>query len=250
MNALRRIFLVLYSVVLLAAVGGVTALAWNQDEQLDLKVSDLNIQAFVAASDGAKYALTGILAGIALIATISLLFAVWPTRKSGGGALRITQADGGTVEVTAAAIESLLRDELEALPEVQSASPTVKLSGGAVDTYLDVQIEPSASIAHATKLLSSTVEETLREQVGVTSVRRPVIRISYDEMAARPVGTRRTRPSTPPPPSRPELRPQHDGLAESPETSAEYHPIYPDDPERPPEAPKFVSPSDEDTSNV
>ncbi len=249
MNALRRIFLILYSIVLLAAVGGITALAWNQDEQLDLKIGDLNLQAFVEASNGAKWALTGVLAGIALIATISLLLAVLPSRKGGraGEALRITQADGGTVEVTAAAIESLLRDELEALPEVQSANPRVKLAGGAVDTYLDVQIEPSASIAHATKLLSSTVEETLREQVGVTSVRRPVIRISYDEMAARPVGGRRSRPSAPPP----ELRPQHDGPSEpTPEPVSEYHPIYPDDPERPPEAPKFVSPSDEDSSNV
>jgi hypothetical protein len=244
-NALRRIFLVVYSVLLLAAVGGITALAWNQDEQLDLNVSNLNIKAFVEASNGAKWALTGVLAGIALIATISLLMAVWPSRQRGGGALRIVQADGGTVEVTSSAIESLLKDELEALSEVQSATPKVKLSGGAVDTYLDVQIEPSASIAHATTLLGSTVEETLREQVGVTSVRRPVIRISYDELAARPVGARRPRPPMP----QAEMRPQHASQPEEPVQVTD-RPIYPDDPDRPPEAPKFVSPSDEDPANV
>ncbi|MGE3073060.1 MAG: alkaline shock response membrane anchor protein AmaP [Dehalococcoidia bacterium] len=245
MNALRRIYLVVYSVLLLAAVGGITALAWNQDEQLDLNVSDLNIKAFVEASDGAKYALTGILGGIALIAIISLLVAVWPSRQRSAGALRIVQTDGGTVEVTSTAIESLLKDELESLSEVQSATPRVKLSGGAVDTYLDVQIEPSASIAHATKLLSARVEETLREQVGVTSIRRPVIRISYDELAARPVGVRRSRPAMP----ANEMRPQH---ASQPEAAVQVtdRPIYPDDPDRPPEAPKFVSPADEDPSNV
>ena len=33
----------------------------------------------------------------------------------------------------------------------------------------------------------------LKEQLGVTAVRRPVVRISYDEMAARPVPARRNR---------------------------------------------------------
>ena len=35
MNALRRILLVFYSLLLLAALGGVGALAWNQDELRD-----------------------------------------------------------------------------------------------------------------------------------------------------------------------------------------------------------------------
>lgn len=245
MNVLRRILLAIYGVVLLAAVGGVAALTWNQDEQLDLNVSDLNIQALVSAGDGAKWVVTAILAGIALIAIITLLIAFLPSRRKSGGTLRIKQSDGGTVEVTASAIESLLRGELEALPEVQTASPRVKLSGGAVDTYLDAQIEPSTSIAHATKMLAATVEETLREQVGVTTIRRPVIRISYDEMAARPVGVRRSKPAAPA--ATPELRPQHDPPYESnsfpPEAAV-------DDSVRPPEAPRFVSSSDEESANA
>jgi len=96
-NALRRIFLVVFSIVLLAAVGGIAALAWNQDEQLDLEVSDLNIQAFIDAGDGAKWALTGILAGIGLLAVIALILAIWPSRQGSRGALRIRQSDGGTV---------------------------------------------------------------------------------------------------------------------------------------------------------
>ena len=245
-NALRRIFLVLYSVVLLAAVGGVAALAWNQDEQLDLTIGKLNMQAFIEANNEAKWILTAILAAIGLLAIWSLFVAFWPSREGSRGAMRIKQSDGGTVEVTSEAIESLLKGELEALPEVQSATPRVKLAGGAVDTYLDAQIEPSSSIAHATKLLAATVEETLREQVGATAIRRPVIRISYDEMAARPVAVRR---ASPPPPPAPELRPQREPEYESsaypPATTAAI-----DDAERPPEAPRFVSSSDEESSKA
>lgn len=237
MNALRRILLILYSLLLLAALGGAGALAWNQDEQLDLEVRDLNIQALVDAEDAEKYVLTAILVAIAFLAILTLLIALWPARTRSRGALRIRQSDGGTVEVTSEAIESLLRDEVESLPEVQSAKARVSLTGGAVDTHFDVQIEPSASIAHVTRLLGATVEETLRDQVGVTAIRRPVIRISYDEMAARPVPVKRPRSVAP----APELRPQHPPEPpRPPEAEAE----------RPAEAPRFVSPNDEESRDA
>ena len=97
MNALRRILLVFYSLVLLAALGGIGALAWNQDQQLDLDVEDLNIQAFIEADNAEKWVLTGIIAGIGLFALITLLIAIWPRRRPSRGALRIRQTDGGTV---------------------------------------------------------------------------------------------------------------------------------------------------------
>jgi len=234
MNALRRVLLVIYSVLLLAAVGGLGALAWNQDEQLDLDIGDLNIQALVTSGDTAKWVFTGVLAGVGLFALVTLLIAIWPRRAGRKGALRIRQADGGVVEVTPAAVEAILKDELEALPEIQSAKPRVSLSGGAVDTYLDAQIEPSASIAATTRLIGSTVEEVLREQLGVTAVRKPTVRISYDEMAARPVPVRRPRPAAA---GGPDLRPQRES------------PVYPGDPDpaRPAEAPRFVSSEGEES---
>jgi hypothetical protein len=190
MNALRRILLAVYSAVLLAAAGGLIALTWNQDKKLDLEVADFNLQAFVNASDGAKWAVTGVLAGIALFGFLTLLAAILrPSKASSRGTLRMKQADGGTVVVPASAIETLLRDELERLPEIRRVTPTVRVSSGAVDTVLDATIEPSASIAHATRVLGDGVAAVLKDQVGVTSVRRPIIHISYDELAARPAGT-------------------------------------------------------------
>lgn len=247
MNVVRRVLLAIYSLALLAAVGGLAALAWNQDEQLDLTVGDLNLQGFVDASDGAKWAFTGILAGIGFVALVTLLIAIWPKRSgySSKGTLRIRQADGGTVEVTAGAIESLLKGELEALPEVRSASPRVRLSGGAVDTFLDANVEPSASIAQATKLIGKTVEDTLRDHVGVTAVRRPVIRVTYDEMGVRPAGAVR-RPA--PPVENTNYRSDAFPLADEPSRSMapETQMKPPADPARPPEAPYFVNPHDED----
>jgi hypothetical protein len=245
MNVVRRVLLAVYSLVLLAALGGLAALAWNQDEQLDLTIEDLNLQGFVDAGDGAKWAFTGVLAGIAVVALVTLLIAIWPKRSgySSKGTLRIRQSDGGTVEVTAGAIESLLRGELEALPEVRSARPKVRLSGGAVDTYLEANVEPSASIAHATKLIGATVEETLRDHVGVTAVRRPVIRVTYDEMGVRPAGSIRRPAPVDDGAYRSDTLPQGGDQPRTMSPATQMKP--PADPARPPEAPYFTNPHDE-----
>ena len=149
MNGLRRALLVIYSLLLIAAAGGLIALAWNQDQKLDLNVGDFNLQGFVTSTNSAKWAVTVVLAAIAVVGLITLIVAV--ARSSSGsskGTLRMKQADGGTVEVTTSAIENLLRDELTRLPSVRSVNPRVRLgSGGAVDTDIDASIEPSASIA-------------------------------------------------------------------------------------------------------
>lgn len=230
MNAVRRSFLVLYSLLLIAAAGGLIALAWNQDRKLDLNISDFNVQAFVNSTDAWKWIATAILAAIALLGLFTLIIAV--TRDgmaSSRGTLRMKQTDGGTVEVTAAAIENLLRDELQRLPEVREVDPRVRLTGGAVDTYLDAVIEPSASIAHVTTVLGQGVATVLRDQVGVTNIRRPNIKIRYDEVNARPVR------------SEPMPRPQ---MASRPVPPSEFQPPIP-----PPPAARTAPPEPGNTAN-
>jgi hypothetical protein len=63
-------------------------------------------------------------------------------------------------------------------------------------------IEPQASIAHVTTVVGDTVRRAFKEQVGVTNVKRPNIRISYEPVKGRPVveGTAAaSRPVAPPP---------------------------------------------------
>ena len=203
MNALRRILLAVYSVLLVAACAGLGILAWNQDQQLDIDLEDFRLTAAITSGNAEKWIFTALLACIALFGILTFLLAVLRTREGSRGTLRLRQAEGGTVEVTADAIDNLLRDELERLPEIRSADPRVRLVKGAVNADITAAIEPSASIAHVTNLVAVTTASTLREQVGVTNVRRPNVRILYDEANARPLGA---RPRTPgpiyPPPSR------------------------------------------------
>lgn len=186
MNAFRRALLIVYSLLLIAAAGGLIGLAWNEDRKLDLSVGDLNLQAFITSTDSAKIAFTAICAAIALFGLLTLIIAVMrPSKEQSSGTLRMTQADGGVVEVTAGAVEGLLRQELESYPEVHKVTPRVRLSGGAVDTYLDASIDAGANIASVTAMLGQGVATVLRDQVGVTNVRRPNIKISYGGESTR-----------------------------------------------------------------
>ncbi|WP_322797291.1 alkaline shock response membrane anchor protein AmaP [Tepidiforma sp.] len=219
MNAIRRILLALHSILLLAACGVLFALAWNQEKKLDLQVRSFNLQAFIVSGDSARAVFTAFLAIVALIAFLSLLAAVWrESRPRSKGVLQLRQEDGGIVEVSAASIEALLRDAVQALPEIRRAEPRVDVRSGAVESRIDAVIEPSVSIAGATKRIVDTVHAALREQVGVTSVRRPVIRISYDELAARPIGA---YPGTPPPAAPPPPAPIFPAARAAPETTVQ-----------------------------
>lgn len=232
MNGLRRAFLVLYSLLVIGAAGGLIALAWNQDRKLDINIGSFNLQAFIVSDDTAKWVLTIVLGAVALIGFLTLLLAVARTgqRGSAKGTLRMRQSDGGTVEVTAGAIENLLREELEQLPDVQSVTPRVRVgSGGAVETAIDAAIEPTASIAVVTNELGQGVANVLRDQVGVTNVRRPSIRITYDEVNARS-GARRAAVANHNDTGYTNSRP-----AGMPQPTSEFNPPVPQQPARAPE---------------
>lgn len=184
MNILRRLILAIYSLLLIALCGSLIGLTWADDQQFNWDVGGWNLQAFVDSSNSGKIIFTIILAAIALVGVLTLVLAVF--RESVGarrGSLRLRQSDGGSIEVTSRAIETILREELQRLPDVKSVDARVRSVNGAVDTALDAAIAPTANIATVTTTLSQGVANVLREKVGVTNVRRPSIRISQDESA-------------------------------------------------------------------
>jgi hypothetical protein len=203
---LRRILLALYSLLFIAACGGLIGLVWNEDQKLDIDLADgdFNMEAFITATDTWQVIATTVLGVLIVFGLWTLLLALLPAgERRGSGMLRLKQADGGTVEVTSQSLERLVGDELEALPEVRQAIPRVRVSGGTVDTDVLAVIEPQESIAHVTTVVSDTVRRAFKEQVGVTNVKRPNIRISYEPVKGRPIveGGRPqpTRPIAPPP---------------------------------------------------
>lgn len=207
MSILGRIFLAFYSLLFIALCAVLTGLLWNDSQMIDIELGDLNFQSFfVPGADNAqKWAFTGLMAAFCLFGLATLLLAFMRSSSSSGGRLRIRQSDGGTVEVEARAIEAIIIDEVERLPDVRQADAKVRINGNAVDPLLTLVVQPSTSIAHITSEAAQATARALREQVGVANIRRPTVKISYDEISARPVPGGRPRPqhpgTQPPPPA-------------------------------------------------
>ena len=188
MNVLRRALLAFYSAVLVAAAGGFTVLAWNGDRKLDVAVGRFNLQAFITTNNADKWAFTMLMAAVALAGVVTFLLAF---QRAGAASnaprmLRLRQADGGTVEVTDGAIQQLLREQLEQLPAVRKAETRVRMRAETVESDITVTIDPAASIASVTAAVADETARTFKELVSVTRVRRPHIRIAYENAAAAP----------------------------------------------------------------
>jgi hypothetical protein len=206
MNVLGRIFLIIYSILWMAACGGLIALAWNDDKKLDIEAGDLNLQAFITSGDAERWLFSVLLGALAVLGLLTLILAVIPSSRRSTGSIQMRGSDGSLVEVQASAIEALLRDDLEQLPDVRSAQPLVRASGSSVETDIKLAIEPSATIADVTAAANEATRAVLRDQVGATSVKNPILRIAYDP-SARPLSAGKTKPqaaapipSPPPPP--------------------------------------------------
>lgn len=205
MNAFSRVCLALYSLVWIAACAGIAALAWNDDQKLDLTLGSVNAQAFIASDSTDRWIVTAILALLGMVGLVTLLAALRRAPAGTRGSLRLRDADGGVVEVSAAAIEAVLRSELERIPFVRRVSASVVAEGDIVVPDVAVAVDPGASIADLTATINSAIATTLREQVGAARVRRPSIRVTYDEVAARTMA--RMRPQAPIAPPEGELPP-------------------------------------------
>ncbi|HMS57541.1 MAG TPA: alkaline shock response membrane anchor protein AmaP [Tepidiformaceae bacterium] len=215
MTANRRFLLALNSLLVLAASGALIALLWAE-RSLDLSLESLTATADFDAGDTAKLIATAALGAVALIALYSLYLSMTPAHSRRDSALRLRQGDGGTVEVRGSALEALLTSELERIPEVTRAEPRVRVHKGAVDSDIGVAIEPGASIAHVTTNVVNVTRQALQEQVGVNNVRRPAVRVRYDENAVKRTREERTVGLVPE-----RMAPQHVDRGERPVYPAE-----------------------------
>lgn len=203
MSILGRIFLGIYSLAWIGACAGLIALNWTDDQQLDIEVADWNLQAFIAADRAEQWIFTAIMATVALLGLFTLFLAFKPYSAVRRGSLRLKQAGGGQVEVTAGALETLVADELRGLSAIHGARARVGTKGGAIATELDLTIAHGASIAEITAAAGDRIAEVFRDQVGVTNVRPPLVRVTYAEAAAPAAPAAPPPPPPPPPPPEP-----------------------------------------------
>ncbi len=184
MTTLERTLLAAYSLLLVAMAVGLTALAWDQGRQLDLDLGEFRLTSAITSGVGAKWAFSLVMALVGLFGGLTLALALRPVPGPGKGILRLRQQDGTVVEVSAATLERRLREELELLPDVAAASARIRLWKTAIDP--DIAITPAAG-SHPSYIAGAVVHTTLaflETAAPGATVRRPTLRVDYDESIA------------------------------------------------------------------
>ncbi len=188
MTDLRRVALAIYSALALALCLGLVALTWDEGRQLDIGLGSFRFVSFIDAGSAAKWLLTLALGLVAALAGLTFVLAALPERRARSGAVRLKQSDGSRVEVDTATLETIIKEEVERLPDVRMVQARVRLEGGALETDLALIIEHGANITHVTAAAAHTAANALAGQTGDAEVRRPTVRVSYDSLAPAPIG--------------------------------------------------------------
>jgi hypothetical protein len=232
MHTVNRILVVFLSLLLIAAAAGLITLAWVEDRFLNLELDNFDLEAAIVTDGTSRLVFTVVCAAIGALglAFIALQF-VRMGRQTRDQVVRLRQASGDQVELSTTTIESMIRQELEQLPEVRRAAVLVREEKNGLASVLDLHLEPDATVAHVTSEASHVVTAAFRERLGMSSAHRPLIRVHYDELNLAP-GARHI--PLPPPassqdtqrwemPTREEALSTHLGEpAPSPETSANH----------------------------
>ena len=185
MTPLDRTLLAAYSLLIIALAVGLTALAWDQGRQLDLDLGGFRLTSAITSSAGAKWAFSLVTALVGLFGALTLAVALRPVPGPGKGVLRLRQEDGAVVEVSAAALERRLREELERLPDVAAASTRIRLWKTTIDPNVAITPAPGGHPSYISGAVVHTTLAVLEAAAPGATVRRPTLRVDYDESIAR-----------------------------------------------------------------
>ena len=194
--SMQRAFLAAYSILFAGLCVVFIALVWDQGRQLDIGIGDWQFRAFISSGGPEKWAFTVLMALFGLMAFATLVLAIAPA-SGRRETFRILHPDGSVIEVRAEALEALVLDEVQRLPDVRRAEVYIDFEGKLVLCEVDATLDPAANVSYMTQAINFAVARVLEGQVGLGAVRRPAIRFSFVEEAT---------PLPPPPPEGPERR--------------------------------------------
>ena len=193
MNDWRRGLLAVYSALFVGLAALLIVLAWNDQQQLDLDLSGFRLVSFIETSGAERLLFTGLMFFVAWFALITLAIALVPDRQRYRETLTV-QTPGGSLTLTPEMVATVLRDELERLPSVLQAHPSVRVTKDAVEPDLTIVLADGTNVPNAVNAVQVTAGETLRERFGVRMLQAGV------SIAPPPGGGGASRFAPPPPP--------------------------------------------------
>ena len=188
MNTWRRSLLAGYSLLTVALLGVLAALAWNQSRQLDIDLGGFRMTAGVLAGDAEKILFTLLAGMLALFALATFAIAVAPDEQRKARRLRTRDANGLVVELEAGTLESVVNRELARLPDVRGVTSTVAFVGPVVETEIAVDVGSGANLKALTGAVHHTYAAALQEAFGLRNLPPPTILVGEPGPSEDPGG--------------------------------------------------------------
>jgi hypothetical protein len=207
LDDLRRILLASLGILLALAAAGLVIMAWTPDRKLDIDMGGFDLEAFIDTAGGARLAFTVVMGTFMGLGVSIFTLALWPDREEVRDYLLVRRPDGTVIRFDAPAIEAIVREAVEQLPDALTATPRARILRHTVELEVDVVTRPAAVVDHVAAAVAYAAEDVLREQLFLDDVRRPQVRIRYapreQEDLTRPPGVPAFAwPSIPEPPGR------------------------------------------------
>lgn len=158
----------------------------------------------------------GVAVAIDLVVIVLLFLEFRPQPKDRA---RIKLVGGGVAEITFNAIEQRLKQNIEAIPDVEDALATISTSRRRVKVSVDVSVSPEVNVPRKLEEVNAVIYETIRDQMGLQIGPTPVVRVRHGSrrrsVEVRPeLGQRRSAFPAPPGRDAPPTRPKRNDLGE------------------------------------
>lgn len=217
MNLFNRVLVSLLCLTLIAAMIGITVLAWSAPEQSIDALRDAADWLEDRNQDLEKSFLTAGAVLLGLLALIILGLELVPSRPS---EVSVKDVKTGHAVLSTAAIGQRLEEAVNRVEHVSDARVVVKARRKGVQVGMDLHVDPEANLATVTDEAVEAVRDVLNNRVHVALAEPPRARVFYRELRfrrpVRPAGAVLPAPTTTPRDGAGEPRPAGVAAEETP----------------------------------
>jgi hypothetical protein len=179
LDDLRRILLATLGILLALAAAGLVVMAWTPDRKLDIDLGGFDLEAFIDTAGWPRMAFTIVMGTIMGLGVSIFTLALWPDREEIRDYLLVRRPDGTVLRLDAPAIEAMVREAVEQLPDALTATPRARILRHSVELEIDVVTRPAAVVDYVASAVAHAADAVLRGQLFLDDVRRPQVRIRY-----------------------------------------------------------------------
>lgn len=201
MELFNRILIALLAGLLAIGLLVVIIVVWADPQGGVERLGDL--RSYLGARTDDTLARTLLSLGAAIGALLALMVLVLEAAPQGRDRIRLTNAKGGTTELSAHSLNRRLEADLRHLAGLRDVRAEVHAQAKGVAARLELWVDPEANLTATSDEACRLVKETVEERIGVRLAHSPTVYLRFAEPAP---------PASAPPPS---------GAAVPPEEPAE-----------------------------